>query len=137
MRQLYKGTLGPTIQRSAYELLSITAVPGDGFLNAAFVCADTDAEPIRLSGPESFLMVYTSEPGLKGTLVVARVDLAGQLVWKIDTGLHRFLLKQILPDTRFPAFVGTRLPIPDKVSEPLLVVIDAQTGKAVTNSLWK
>ncbi len=137
LRQLYKGTLGPTIQRSAYELLSIAVVPGDGLLNAAFVSADPDGEPIRLSGPGGFLVAYTSEPGLTGTLVVARVDLAGQLVWKIDTGLHRLLLKQILPDTRFPAFVGTRLPIPDKVSEPLLVVIDAQTGKAVTSSLWK
>ena len=137
VRQLYKGTLGTTMQRSTHELLSVTAVPGDGFLNAAFICAAPDAEPIRLSGPDGFLMVHTSEPGLKGTLVVARVDTAGQLVWKVDAGLDRFLLQQILPDPRFPAFIGTRLPVPDKVSEPLLVIIDAQTGKAVTSSLWQ
>ncbi len=137
VRQFYKGTLGPAPQWSAHELLSITPVPAEGFLNTAFVCDGPDTEAIRLSGPDGFLMVYTSEPGLKGTLVVARADTSGQLAWKVDTGLDRFLLRQILPDARFIAFVGTRLPVQDKVSEPLLVVIDTQSGAVSTTSLWQ
>ena len=137
MRQFYQGLLGPAPQRFTHAILSITPVPGEGFLNAAFVCAGPDADAIRLSGPDGFLMIHTSEPGLKGTLMVARVDTAGQVVWKADTGLDRFLLRQILPDARFMAFAGTRLPMPDKVSEPLLVVIDTQSGAVSSTSLWQ
>ena len=33
------------------------------------------------------------------------------------------------------AFVGTRPMVPDKVSEPLLVIVDNRTGAVVTHSL--
>lgn len=137
VRQLFRGTIAPAPQPSAYELLSLSPVPGEGLPGAAFLSSGADRDSVRLSNPEGFLLVYTASSELKGTLAVARVDLAGRLVWTIDTGLDRLRLRQILPDPRFPAFIGTRLPVPDKVSEPLLVIIDTQNGTAATNTLWK
>ena len=72
-----------------------------------------------------------------GTLMLARVDPAGKVLWKADTGIERFKLAQILPDARFMAFIGTRPPVPDKVSEPILVVVDNESGVASTVSLWQ
>jgi hypothetical protein len=137
VRHLFLGTLNPVPKRSTHEILSLTPAPGEGWLSAAFVSADRDSDAMRLSGPDGFLMVYTSEPGPKGTLMVARVDTRGQRLWTIDTSLDRLQLQQILPDARSIAFVGTRLPIPDKVSEPLLVIVDTQSGKPETHSLWR
>lgn len=82
-------------------------------------------------------MLYTSTPGSQGTAVVARVDAKGQPLWRVDTGISRFSLRQILPGEHSTAFVGTRPPIPDKVSEPLLVIVDHRNGQQVTHSLWQ
>ena len=90
-----------------------------------------------MSEPDGALMIYTSEPGLKGRLMVARVDTAGTILWKVDTGIDRFKLSQILPGKDSFAFVGTRPPVPDKLSEPLLVIVENRTGAVVTHSLWQ
>jgi hypothetical protein len=92
---------------------------------------------MRLRDPDGALMLFTSEPGLKGTLMIARVDNDGNILWKVDTTLDRFKLAQILPGSTSTAFVGTRLPIPDKVSEPFIVILDHDTGKLTTHSLWQ
>lgn len=83
------------------------------------------------------MTAYTSRPGLHATLVVARVDLSGKLVWKTDTGIDHFKMSQILPDPRFPGFIGTRPPVPNQVSETLLLIIDTQSDTATTTSLWQ
>ena len=137
MRRFHRGLLGPELARAKREILSLAPLSDEEYLNAAFVRPGPDTDPIRLSGPDGFLIAYTSEPGLKGTLRVARVDTAGKPVWNADTGIDRFLLRQILPDSRFIAFIGTRPPVPDKVSEPLLVIVDVQSGAVSTTSLWR
>lgn len=134
-RSFYRAKLGPEVDRGHREILSLERVANDEYFNAAFLRAEPDADPLRLSDPESFLMIYTSHPGLNGTLVVARVDAAGKVLWKTDTGIDRFKLAQILPDARFPAFIGPRPPVPNQVSEPMLVVIDPASGAVSTNSL--
>ena len=83
------------------------------------------------------MMLYTSMPGPLGTAVVARVDDTGNLQWRVDTGIARFGLQQILPGNDVTAFVGTRPPVPDKVPEPLLVIVDHSSGKQATYSLWQ
>jgi hypothetical protein len=67
--------------------------------------------------------------------VAARVDHSGAVLWQVDTGIDRFSLKQILPGESSTAFVGTRPPVPDKVSEPLLVLVNHADGSARTLSL--
>ena len=132
LRQFHRAALGPEADRSMRPILSIAPLSDETYLNAAFVRSGPAADPIRLSNPDSFLVTYTSEPGLNGTLVVARVDTSGQLLWKTDTGLHRFKLQQILPDPLYPAFIAPPPPIPDQVTHPRIAVIDTQTGALAT-----
>ena len=137
LRRFYRGTLGPELARGNREILSLKTLSNDEYLDAAFLRSGPDAEPIRLSSPDSFLMAYTASPAFGATLVVARVTTEGGIIWKADTGLERSSLKQILPDAHFPAFVGTKPQVMDKVSEPLLVVIDTKSGQVSPRSLWR
>lgn len=137
MRHIYEGQLGPELARGNREILGLTALSDYAYFNAALINSGPQAQPIRLSSPDSFLMAYTTSPAPQATLTVARVTTAGEVIWKADTGLDRFLLKQVLADGRFPAFVGTRPAVPNKVSEPLLVIIDTQTGSVASTSLWQ
>jgi hypothetical protein len=139
LRQFYRGVLDPDSSGlgSGKRIVSMTPLGNEAYLNAAFLRVDDKSEPLRLSDPDSLLMIYTSAPGLKGTLVVARVNTAGNVLWKSDTGIDRFKLAQILPGERSTAFVGTGPRVPDKVPEPLLVSVDNRTGKVTASSLWQ
>jgi hypothetical protein len=131
-RQFYRARLGPELARGNREILSIEPIGSASYLNAAFLLTAPEAAPIRLTDPDGFLMIHTVKSGIYGTLVVARVDTGGKMIWKTDTGLDRFKLQQILPDARFIAFIGPKLPIPGKVSQPVLTIIDTQSGKLST-----
>lgn len=119
------------------QLLDEEGVQVAGYAGAALVRSGSGADAIRFSDPPGALLLYTSQPGAQGTAVVARVDEKGQPAWRVDTGISRFGLRQILPGERSTAFVGTRPPIPDKLSEPLLVIVDHRDGSQVTHSLWR
>jgi hypothetical protein len=136
-RRLHRGILGPELGRGYREIVSLTPASDRTFANAAFIRTDVDAAPVRLTAPDGFLVAYSSDTNTQALLKVARVDTNGTVVWDAETGLDRFQLRQILPDARCIAFVGTRLPVPNKVSEPLLVRIDTATGKVITTSLWQ
>src|SRR5690606_7173714 len=113
---------------------------GAEYRNAFFLRMDEKSEPLRVANPDSVLMLHTSNGGLaaQGTLLVSRVAIDGaSLLWTVDTGIERFKLEQILPGERLTAFVGTRPPVPDKVSEPLIVLVDHDTGALATHSLWQ
>ena len=90
-----------------------------------------------MQGPDRFLMAYSAKAGLGASLVVARVDVTGKPLWRADTGIDRFKLSQIMPGTPFVAFIGTRPPVPGKVPEPILVVVNSETGGVTTTSPWK
>lgn len=137
MRRFHRGRLDTPVDDKYHRILAMMPIDSAEYLNAAFLRMDEASEPLRLSDPDGVLMIYTSEPGLKGELMVARVDAEGKIVWKVDTRIDRFKLSQILPGKDAFAFVGTRLPVPDQLSEPLLVVVDNASGKAKTYSLWR
>jgi hypothetical protein len=137
LRRLIKVALEPSSEGDHFRVKGIAPLAETDFLEAAFVRMNDKVEPLRLSDPDSALMIHTSAPGLAGTLVMSRVDFQGNLLWSTDTGLDRFNLKQILPGAEVIAFVGIRPPIPDKLSEPLIVLVDAKTGKLTSHSLWR
>ncbi len=137
LRRFHRGQLGPEQPNGSREILSLTPLVDGEYFNAAFVRAGLRAEPLRFSTPEGFLMIYTSGPGLAGTLMAARLDPTGKIIWKVDTGIDRFKLSQILPDPRLVAFIGTRPPVPNKVPEPILVVVNTESGALSSTSLWK
>lgn len=98
--------------------------------------ADDLAAGVEIA-PGARLSFQSSAPGLGGALVVSRLDAQGKVQWSTNTNLNRFTLKQILPGPQVIALIGERPPIPDKLSEPLLVLVDAKTGKLTTHSLWR
>lgn len=136
-RRFYRGDLDPDDTTGYRKILSMTPLGEAEYLNAAFLRMDDKSEPVRLGDPDSALMIYTSAPGRVGTLMVARVDVAGKILWSVDTGLDRFDLQQVLPGKTSMVFVGKRPPVPNTVSEPLLVVVENRTGKVMTHSLLR
>lgn len=137
MRRFHHAELDAPVDDKYHRILYTTPIGDTEYLNAAFLRMDDASEPLRLSDPDGALMIFTSEPGLQGKLMVARVDTTGNILWKVDTGIDRFKLSQILPGKDSFAFVGTRPPVPDKLSEPLLVIVENGTGAVVTHSLWQ
>ena len=136
-RRLCTAELEPSSERDYFQVRSIAPIGDAEYRNAAFLRMDKKSVPVRLMDPDGALMIYTSEPGLKGTVIVARVDLDGAVRWKADTGIERFQLQQILPGKEAFAFVGKRPQVPDKLSEPLVVLIENAAGEVDTHSLWR
>ena len=134
-RFIYRGVVDP--KNRSPRIISIAPVSDVSYLNASLLRFDPVSPPIRLASPEGFIMLYTSVPGLQGTLVIARFDLSGKIIWQSDTGLDRAQLSQVLPAAGSTAFVGTRVSVPGKVSEPILVIVDHQSGKLSSCSLWQ
>lgn len=137
LRRLAKAAVEPSADGRRYRIRTITPIRDGEFLNAAFLRPDRSSEPLRLNDPDSALMIHTSAPGLAGTLVVSRVDIHGEEIWSVDTGLDRFNLQKIMPGPGSVAFAGVRPPAPGKVSEPLVVLIDHKTGQLAVHSLWR
>jgi hypothetical protein len=141
----FKPTTGYQLQRSkeprrlvvaAMEdgrIRQLTPLPGDGMLSAGFARATPSGEILSLSGG-GFLLLYETKPYRAGAVVAARVDGTGKVVWRTDTGIGE--LREVLPDPDYPALIGDRPKVPDKLSEPILVVVNAKTGQLVTHSLW-
>ena len=133
LRQLYRGRLQANVGRT--EVVSMVLTGPDEYVGAAFVRGSLGSSPLRLSGPDGFLMTSMSQAGLHGTLVVTRVDLNGHVLWQRDTGIGE--PEQILPDQRSVAFIGKRAAAPGKVPEPVLVIINNDSGTVATHLLWQ
>lgn len=137
MRRFCTADLEASDDGKHFRIQRIAPVNNTEYLNAAFLRMDEASAPVLLNDPESALMVHTDKPGLGGKLMVSRVDTQGKVLWSTETGLDRFSLAQILPGTDGFAFVGTRPPVPDKLSEPLVVLVDNATGRLTVHSLWR
>lgn len=136
-RRFHRGTLDPDTSSGYRRILAMEPMDTTVHVNAAFLRLDEQAEPLRMTAPDGALMVCSSDAHANATLVVARVDTQGQVLWKVDTGIDRFTLQQVLPGTHSSAFVGTRPPVPDKVPEPVLVLVEHATGRLTVRSLWQ
>jgi hypothetical protein len=95
---------------------------------------DARSKPIALKDPESALMVHASA---QGTWTLSRRAKSGEILWSVDTGLDRLSLQRIFPGMAVTAFVGSRPPVPGKLSEPLVVLIDNTTGKTTSHTMWR
>jgi hypothetical protein len=111
----------------------IAPLGGDSMLNAGFVRMERYGEILRLAGG-GFLLLYESKPTLQRTIMAAKVDGSGRIVWTTDTGISE--LHGILPDPAYPVLAGEPPILEEKVPEPRLVVLDAQSGGVTTRSLW-
>jgi len=112
-------------------------LPDNEYRKANFFRDGPTSEPIQLTGPDSFLIVYSTSADMKATLAVARVDRDGKRIWSADTGIHYSQLQQILTAPAHIAMIGKRNSEPGKVPEPVLVTIDKRTGAIARTSLWQ
>lgn len=120
-----------------FRVARIAPLQTEEYHGAAFLRPDRDSEPFRLQAPTGAILLYRSSPAVASTLVVARSTDAGELLWRQDTGLDHFALQQILPSQESTVFVGTRPRQPDRVPEPLVVVVEHHGGAIRTHSLWR
>jgi hypothetical protein len=141
LRRFYQGRLQPDATVGRPRIVALQPLGDAAYLGAALLRPADTAEPLRLQAPAGALMLYSSGTGAAGTpgatTVLARVDEAGRLLWRVDTGIERFRLQQILPGPASTAFVGPRPPVPGRLSEPLLVIVEHASGQAATHSLWR
>ncbi len=132
VRRLYSGR--SKAENGRARLLSLQPLSETEYVGAALVRAQRQGPPLRLSGPDGYVMTHLSSRDREATVIVVRLGLDGQPVWRVDTGLGR--LDQLLPDAERPAFIGRRPAVPNHVPEPLLITIDARTGTLASHSLW-
>ncbi len=119
----------------AHGMLASAPAATPDKLKAAYVRQDYGLPPLRLSNPDSSLLLFWRKTGtLQRMLFLARVTPDGNILWETQTGIDE--LHQVLPDLAAPAFIGARPHVPDKVSEPILVVVDASSGRLDQRSLW-
>ncbi len=117
------------------SLISETQTDDPTKIQPAWVLDAVDAAPMTFGTPESRLQIHWKNIGFpQRMLVVTRVDSSGEAVWAVDTGIDK--LEQILPDSRVVAFIGTRPAVPDKLSEPIMVMINLEDGALTQYSLW-
>lgn len=133
LRQLYRGRL--QVNDGYTEIVSMAVLAPGEFVGAAVMRDSRYGAPLRLSAPDGFLVTCDSRAGLGATLIVMRVDLNGQIVWRADTGIGA--LEQILPDARMIGLVGNQVAAPGKIAEPVLVIVNGETGTVTTHSLWQ
>ncbi|MBL9149909.1 MAG: hypothetical protein JNM94_14560 [Phycisphaerae bacterium] len=88
---------------------------------------------LRANGPSGVFRILEKVRYPRGTVFLARVDDDGTTRWETDLGIAT--LEEVLPDSQRPAFIGLRPTTPNVLAEPILVVVDAATGKATTYSL--
>lgn len=105
---------------------------GEGVDTLGFLRAAAHG-PLLSLGDGDVLALYWTKPYRAGALSVARVAPSGAVRWRTQTEIGA--LDEALPDASRLALIGARPRVEGKVSEPLLVVIDMQTGRAAARSL--
>lgn len=86
-----------------------------------------------LAADGDLFAIFRTRPYQGGVLEFARVSASGAVLWRTQTPLGA--LDEALPDAALPVLVGARPREEGKVPEPLLIVIDAETGAATAHSL--
>jgi len=104
-------------------------------IRPAWVRNAVDAPPMEFGSPESRLRIHWKRVGFpQRMLVVSRMATSGAVVCSVDTGIDT--LQQILPDRNITVFIGTRPAVPEKISEPIIVMINLEDGSLAQHSLW-
>lgn len=106
---------------------SISALAGEGYLGAVLLRDESAARPLRLEGPDGYVMLHWSKLGKEGTMLVSRIGFDGKVAWTVDSGFVD--LDQAFPGPGAVAFTGKGLAPANQVAELGLVIIDTRTGQ--------
>lgn len=133
IRQLHRARIATNDVRPRVE--TIERLSETEYCNGAFMRGDRNSTILRLRQPDSVLLTWRTSFLKEGTTLVARVETGGNIIWTTDTGID--YLKQILPGVEMTAFIGERPSVPNKVPEPILVLVNTLTGATNIVSLWR
>ncbi len=132
-RFLYGGTITNAAPRPEYESVrQLSEIP---YRAASFLRAEPRGPLLLAADPLSAFMLHREGAELFAPFSLRRVDVQGNPIWNSPTGIAR--ISQVLPGERVLALVGERTPVPEKVPEPVLVLVNAETGSIDTVSLWR
>lgn len=132
-RQLYRGSADTSQARAPIQ--SVARISETEYRSANFLRAHPGGTLLRATNPESMFLMHRAGAELFAPYTLARLAPDGHVIWKAETGIGR--LEQILPGDKTITLKGERTPVPDKVPEPILVVINVATGACSTVSLWR
>jgi len=134
-RGLYRVTVAASSDPRLRRILAVARFSDEVQQDGAFLRLDARSEALRVADPAGALLLARAGPELAATATLARIDGDGCVRWRVDTGIERLTLQQILPGAECTAFVGTRPRVPNEVSEPLLVLVDHARGALTVHSL--
>ncbi|MFN8243312.1 MAG: PA2928 family protein [Ferruginibacter sp.] len=61
------------------------------YLQGGFFQDKTRALPFHLKAPDGFIVCYRDKVGSKANVMLARIDLLGNILWNVNTGLDHFI----------------------------------------------
>jgi hypothetical protein len=133
VRQLYCGKVEigeprPRIETS--ERLIATE-----YRAATFLRAKPGGAILQAQNPDSLFLLHRAGKELFAPFTLTRIAPDGKPIWETTTGIGR--LQQALPGADNIALIGERPPVPNKVPEPILVLINTASGTTNTISLWR
>jgi hypothetical protein len=132
-RQLYRGTADYREKRPPIQ--SFAKLSEKEYRAATFLRTKPGGPIHRATNPDSVFLIHRTGTELFAPYTLTRLTPDGQELWGADAGLGR--LEQVLPGTNSIVLKGERTPVPNKVSEPILVLINFATGATNTVSLWR
>lgn len=132
-RQLYRGTADTSEARPPIQ--SVARVSETEYRAANFLRAKYNGALLRATNPDSIFLIHRSGAELFASYTLTRLSPDGKVVWNAGTGIGR--LEQVLPSDKTILLKGERTPVPNKVPEPILVLIHTATGPSSAVSLWR
>lgn len=133
VRQLYCGKVETSESRPRIETserLSVTECRA-----ATFLRTKPGGVILQAENPDSLFLLHRTGKELFAPFTLSRIAPDGKPIWDAATGIGR--LQQVLPGADSIALIGERPPVPDKVPEPILVLINTASGATNTVSLWR
>jgi hypothetical protein len=132
-RKLYGGTADSSEARP--PILTRQQLSATEYRQANFLRSHPGGKILRAENPDSVFLLSRVGTELFAPYTLARLSPTGDAIWNADTGIGR--LEQVLPGAEVIALIGERPPIPNKVPEPILVLVNVATGSTNTVSLWR
>ncbi|MBN9692363.1 MAG: hypothetical protein J0M24_19110 [Verrucomicrobia bacterium] len=133
LRTLYGGTADAREARP--PILTRQRLSATEYRQANFLRSQPRGKILRVQNPDSVFLLSRLGTELFAPYTLTRLSPTGEAIWKATTGIGR--LEQVLPGTEVIALIGERPPIPNKVPEPILVLVNVATGSTNSVSLWR
>ncbi len=132
-RQLYRGTADTSEKRPPIQ--SSQRISETEYRKATFLRTKPGGPILQAPNPDSVFLLHCTGKELFAPYTLTRLTPDGKAIWNTATGIGR--LEQVLPGSDVIALIGERPPVPNKVSEPILVLLNAMNGEIKTVTLWR